>query len=110
MPSTSSPITDTRDNAGASESRTASPVVPRRNRRLAASVRWRAAGRAKTPLAAARTAGTSSIPALTGADRLKRAAQLIRHAFTISLVDAVSEHPDLVEDDYYRFRNRPRGC
>ena len=45
-------------------------------------------------------------------DRLRRLAGLLRRVPETGAhyYDSLFEQPDLVEDDYYRFRNQPRGC
>lgn len=44
-------------------------------------------------------------------DRLRRLAGLLRRVPETGAhyYDPLFEQPDLVEDDYYRFRNQPRG-
>ena len=108
MPSTSPAVTKLTTSPGAPGTCASAPATP--SPRQATPVRRRGGCRARTALAAtARPAGTSSTPALARLAWLRRAARLIRHIFTISHVDSVSEQPCLVEDDYYRFRHQPRG-
>jgi hypothetical protein len=47
----------------------------------------------------------------TRADRLRRIVGLLRrvHKTRARYYDPLFERPDLIEDDYYRLRNHPRG-
>ena len=68
--------------------------------------------RAQTaPAAAASSDTTGSARTAIGGDRLRRVASLLRRVPTIggSFYDPLFGRPDLVEDDYYRFRHQPRG-
>lgn len=72
----------------------------------------RAARHAQTARpAAARSDRTSSARAETRADRLRRIASLLRRTpkTRASCYDPLFERPGLIEDDYYRLRNQPRG-
>jgi hypothetical protein len=40
---------------------------------------------------------------------LRQAIASLRQAFTTSHYDSKFDRPDVIEDDYYRFRNLPRG-
>lgn len=80
-------VTSTRDQARAPGTRAPAPVTPGHGPRKA---------RGPLPRRAA---------------RLRRVACLLRRALKTdgSYCDPLFERPDLVEDDYYRFRNQPHG-
>jgi hypothetical protein len=42
-------------------------------------------------------------------NRLRRAAGAMRDVLETSYRDLLFERPDLIENDYYRFRNQPSG-
>jgi hypothetical protein len=74
--------------------------------------RRRAAHRAQTALpVAVRSDRTGSARAETRADRLRRIVGLLRRVpqTRARYYDPLFERPDLIEDDYYRLRNHPRG-
>jgi hypothetical protein len=54
---------------------------------------------------------TGSTRAEVRGDRLRRLAGLLRRVpkTAAARYDPLFERPDLVEDDYYRFRNQPHG-
>jgi hypothetical protein len=82
---------------------------PRKTRAL---LPRRAAHRAQTALpVAVRSDRTGSARAETRADRLRRIVSLLRrvHKTRARYYDPLFERPDLIEDDYYRLRNHPRG-
>jgi hypothetical protein len=47
--------------------------------------------------------------AKTRGNRWQHALNGVRHIFETSYDDPRFQRPDAVEDDYYRFRNQPRG-
>ena len=47
--------------------------------------------------------------ALATGNRLRRAAGAMRRVLETSYRDPLFERPDLIENDYYRFRNQPSG-
>ena len=101
------------DQAGAPGARAPAPVTrghgPQRARTL---LPRRAARRAQaTQPAAACSDSTGSGRVENLGDRLRRIAALPRPAPRIgaSYHDPLFRRPDLVEDDYYRFRHQPRG-
>jgi hypothetical protein len=105
-------VTGTGDQAGAPGSRASAPATPGHGPRKARPLLPRcAARRAQTALpAAARSDRTGSTRAELRGDRLRRLAGLLRRAPTTGgYRDPLFERPDLVEDDYYRFRNQPHG-
>jgi hypothetical protein len=96
-------VTGTHDQAGALDTGAPAPVTPSHGPHNA---------RALLPRRAARRAQTAS-PARVGirGSRLRRVAGLLRRVPKTgpSYYDPLFERPDLVEDDYYRLRNQPRG-
>jgi len=46
---------------------------------------------------------------MTAGTQLRRAAGAMRHVLETSYRDPLFERPDVIEDDYYRFRNQPYG-
>jgi hypothetical protein len=106
-------VAGTRDQAGAAGTRAPAPVTPGRGPRKArALLSRRAARRAPTALAAAASSGRpGSARAEIRGDLLRRVAGLLRRAPKTggSYRDPLFERPDLVENDYYRFRNQPHG-
>ena len=110
MPPT--PLADnavTSDQAGAPDTRAPAPVTPGHGPRKARPLLPRRAQTAQP--AGACPERTGSARAEVRGDRLRRLAGLLRRAPTTgaSRYDPLFEQPDLVEDDYYRFRNQPRG-
>lgn len=102
-------VTSTRDQARAPGTRAPAPVTPGHGPRKARGPLPR---RAQTALpAAACSDKTGSAQAGTRGDRLRRVAGLLRRVLKTSgsYCDPLFERPDLVEDDYYRFRNQPHG-
>jgi hypothetical protein len=57
---------------------------------------------------AARGARNGAAAIVTG-NQLRRAVGAMRHVLETSYRDSLFERPDLIEDDYYRFRNQPYG-
>jgi hypothetical protein len=106
-------VTGTRDEAGAPGASIPAPVTPGHGpRKTRALPPRRAARRAQTALpAAARSDRTSRARAESHGDRLRRIADLLRRTpkTRASYYDPLFERPDLIEDDYYRLRNQPRG-
>jgi hypothetical protein len=105
--------TGTSDQAGAPSTRAPAPVTPGHGPgKTRPLLPRRAARRAQTALpAAACSDGTGRARAETHGDRLRRVAGLLRRVpmKSGSYYDPLFERPDLVEDDYYRFRHQPRG-
>jgi hypothetical protein len=106
-------VTGTGDQAASPEARTPAPVTrghgPRQARAL---LPRRAAGRAQAALpATACSNSTSRARAEHRGNRLRRLTDLLRPAPTTgaSHHDPLFRRPDLIEDDYYRFRHQPRG-
>jgi hypothetical protein len=102
-------ITGTHDQAGASGTRDPAPVAPGRGPRKARAL---LPGLARTALpAAARWGRRDSARAGNRGDPLQQIAGPVRRARKTggSDYDPLFEQPDLIEDDYYRFRNQPRG-
>src|SRR5215472_8115034 len=106
-------VTDICDQAGALATRASSPVTPGHAARKARALLPSPAGRlARTDLpAAARPDSTGDTRTESRGDRLRRVAGLLRRVLEIggSYHDPLFERSDLIEDDYYRFRNQPRG-
>ncbi len=106
-------VTGTRDQAGAAGTRAPAPVTPRSSPRKARALLPRRAGRpAPTALpAAASSDRPGSARAEIRGDLLRRVAALLRRAPKTAggYRDPLFERPEVVEDDYYRFRNRPNG-
>jgi hypothetical protein len=106
-------VTGTRDQAGAPDTRTPAPVTPGHGPRKArAPLPRRADRRAQTASpAAACSDRTGSAQAETRSGHLRRAAGLLRRVpkTGVSYYDPLFERPDLIEDDYCRLRNQPRG-
>jgi hypothetical protein len=106
-------VSGTRDQAGPPGTGAPVPLTPGHGPRKA----WtllprRAARRTQTTLPAAACSDTiCSARSELRADRLRRIADLLRRApkTGASYYDPLFERPDLIEDDYYRFRNQPRG-
>ena len=102
-------VAGTRDQAGAAGTRAPAPVTPGRGPRKARALLPR---RAPTALAAAASSGRpGSARAEIRGDLLRRVAGLPRQAPKTggSYRDPLFERPDLIEADYYRFRNQPHG-
>lgn len=100
-------VTSTRDQARAPGTRAPAAVTPGNGPRKA---RGPLPHRAQTaPSAPARLDKTGS--AETRGDHLRRVAGLLRRVLKTggNYRDPLFERPDLVEDDYYRFRNQPHG-
>lgn len=106
-------VTGTRDQAGAPGTRGPAPVTPGHGRSTTRPLLpRRAARRAQTALpAGARSDGTGIARAESRGARPRRLAGQLRpvHQPGWSYYDPLFERPDLVENDYYRFRNQPRG-
>jgi hypothetical protein len=106
-------VTDTRDQAAAPGTRAPAPVTPgHRPRKTRALLPRRAARRAQTaPPATARSDRAGNARAQIRGGRLQRVAGLLRQVPKTrgSYHDPLFERPDLIEDDYYRLRNQPRG-
>jgi hypothetical protein len=106
-------VTGTRDQAAAPGTRTPAPVTPGRGSRKArALLSRRAARRTQTALpTATHPDRTGSPPAETHVGRPRRIAGLLRPGPKTpgSYRDPLFERPDLIEDDYYRLLNQPRG-
>jgi hypothetical protein len=106
-------VTGTPDQAAAPGTYAPAPVTrghaPQKPRAL---LPRRAARRAQAALpAAACSNSTGSARAENRGDRLRRLAGLLRPGpkTGASYRDPLFELPDLVEEDYYRFRHQPRG-
>lgn len=100
-------VTGTPDQAGAPGTRAPAPATPGHGPRQARPLLPR---RAQTALPAARSDRTGGARAEIRGDRLRRLVGLLRHVPTTSgHRDPLFERPDLIEDDYYRFRNQPHG-
>jgi hypothetical protein len=88
-------------------------VTPGHGPRKARALRpHRAARRPQTALPAAACSDiTISAGAEIRGDRLRRVAGLLRRMpkISASYSNPLFGRPDLVEDDYYRLRNQPRG-
>ena len=106
-------VTDTPDEAGAPGTRVPAPATPgHRPRTDRPLLPRRFARRAQTTLpAVACSDRPGSVRAEIRGDRLRRLAGLLRRVLATGAhyYDPLFEQPDLVEDDYYRFRNQPRG-
>jgi hypothetical protein len=106
-------VTSTRDQARAPGTRAPAPVTPgHAPRKARGPLPRRAARGAQTALpAAACSDKTGSARAEARGDRLRRVAGLLRRVLRAdgSYCDPLFERLDLVEDDYYRFRNQPHG-
>jgi hypothetical protein len=61
------------------------------------------------PTTPAGSAGTAAAAATACRKHLRYAADVIRNMFWARSYDSFIERPDIVEDDYYRFLNQPRG-
>jgi len=113
IPLAANAVTGTRDRAGAAGTRAPAPVTPGRGPRKPRAVLPRRAGRrAPTALpAAASSDRQGSARAEIRGDLLRRVAGLLRRVPNTggSYRDPLFERPNLVEDDYYRFRNQPYG-
>ena len=110
MPPT--PLADdavTGDQAGAPDTRAPAPVTPGQDPRKARPLLPRRAQTARP--AGACPERTGSAPAEVRGDRLQRLAGLLRRVPKTGACryDPLFERPDLVEDDYYRFRNLSRS-
>jgi hypothetical protein len=106
-------VPGTGGQAGATDTRARAAVTAGRGLRQArALLLWRSARPARTaPPAPACQVGTGRAwPEICG-DPLQLAFGLLRRVPTTarSYRDPLFERPDLVEDDYYRLRNYPRG-
>jgi hypothetical protein len=106
-------VTSANDQAGAPGARAPAPVTrghgPQQARTL---LPRRAARRAQAALpATACSDSTGSVRVENLGDRLRRIAALPRLVLRIggSYHDPLFGRPDLVEDDYYRFRHQLRG-
>ena len=62
-----------------------------------------------TPGSRPRQAKARNTAAIARGNRLRRAADVIWRVVKLSYCNPLLERPDLVEDDYYRLRNQPRG-
>ena len=62
-----------------------------------------------TPANHPRQAKARGTAAIARRRRLRRAAEVIWRVVRLSYRNPLAERPDLVEDDYYRLRNQPRG-
>ena len=106
-------VTGTRDQAGAPGTRAPAPVTSGHGPCKTRAILFHcAARRAEITLpAAARSDTTGSARPETHGDRLRRIAGLLRQVpkTRASYYDPLFERPDLIEDDYYRLRNQPRG-
>jgi len=104
-------VTEARDPAGAAGTRAPAPGTPGPVPRKARALLPRRAGRRAptAPLAAARSDRPGSARAGIRRDHPRRFVGLLRRAPKTggSYRDLLFERPDLVEDDYYRFRNQP---
>jgi hypothetical protein len=110
MPPT--PLADnavTSDQAGAPGTRAPAPVAPGHGQRKARPLLPRPAQTARP--AGACSDRTGSTPAEVRGDRLRRLADLLRRVpkTGVGRYDPLFDRPDLVEDDYYRFRSQPHG-
>ena len=47
--------------------------------------------------------------ATTSANHVRRAINSMRQLFKTNYYDPTFQRPDVIEDDYFRFRHRPRG-
>jgi hypothetical protein len=110
MPPTSlADNTVTSDQAGALGTRAPAPVTPGHGPRTARPLPPRRAQTAR--LAAATSDRAGSTRAQVRGDRLQRLAGLLRRVpkTGVGPYDPLFDRPDLVEDDYYRFRNQPHA-
>jgi len=110
MPPT--PLADntvTSDQAGTPGSRAPAPVTPGHGPRKGRPLLPRRAQTARP--AGACSDWTGSTRAEVRGDRLRRLVGLLRRVPKTGADrhDPLFERPDLVEDDYYRFRNQPHG-
>jgi len=107
-PLTGNAVTGTGHQA-APGARAPAPVTPGHNPRKDQALMPRRAQAALPPAACSNSAGSAS--AETRGGRLQRVAALLRPGSKIgaSYHDPLSGWPDLVEDDYYRFRHQPCG-
>ena len=103
-------VTGTSDQARAAGTRAPAPVTgghgPRNARPL---LPRRAARPAQSAVPASCSDRTGGARAAIRGGRLRRVARLLRRVPTASggYHDPLFERPDLVEDDYHRFRNQP---
>ena len=102
-------VTCTPQQAAAPGTRAPAREAPGHDPRKARALLTRRAQTA--PAAAASSDTTGSARTANGGDRLRRVAGLLRRTPTTgcSFYDPLSGRPDLVEDDYYRFRHQSRG-
>ena len=110
MPPT--PLADnavTSDQAGAPDTRAPAPLTPGHGPRRARPLLPRRAKTARPDDACPDRTGSER--AEVRGDRLRRLAGLLRRVPKTGTGrhDPLFERPDLVEDDYYRFRNQPHG-
>ena len=101
--------TVTSDQAGAPGTGAPAPVTPVHGPRKAGPLLPRRAQTARP--AGACSDRTGSTRAEIRGDRLRHLADLLQRAPKTGAgrYDPLFERPDLVEDDYYRFRNQPHG-
>jgi hypothetical protein len=105
-------VTDAPDQAAAPGARAPAPVTPGHGPPKAwALLPRRAPRRAQATQPAACPDSTGSATAEHLGDRLRRLTGLLRPAPNAgaSYHDPLFERPDLIENDYYRFRHQPRG-
>jgi hypothetical protein len=112
-PLAGNPATGTRDQAGAPGTRAPALVIRGHSLRTGrALLSRRPARRAQAaPPAAACPDTTGSAKTDIRGDRLQRITRPLRTApkTGASYHDPLFERPDLVENDYHRFRHQPRG-
>ena len=102
-------VTCMREQAAGPGTRAPAPVPPGHGPRNARALLTR---RPRTATAATACSDrTGSARTAIRADRLRRVASLLRRVPKTggSFYDPLFARPDLVEDDYYRFRHQPRG-
>jgi len=101
--------TVTSDQAGAPGTRAPAPVTPGHGPRKARPLLPRRAPSARPASACSDRTGNTG--AEVRGDRLRRLAGLLRRVPKTGAAryDPLFERPELVEDDYYRFRNQPYG-
>ena len=101
--------TVTSDRAGAPGTRAPAPATPGRGPRKARPLLPRRAQTVRP--AGACSDRTGSTRAEIRGDRLRHLADLLQRAPKTGAgrYDPLFDRPDLVEDDYHRFRNQPRG-
>jgi hypothetical protein len=105
-------VTGTDDQAAPGARAPAPVTTGRKPRNARALLPHRAARRAQAALSTAASSNIAgSASGETRGGRLRRVAALLRPGPKIgaSYHDPLFGRPDLVEDDYYRFRHQPRG-